>query len=152
MPETGAWGKQTWKTFCRNRKLHHHRRKPTGTLLPCGSPSTQLVSFVGLSFPGQTDPVIPRATPCSNCWKARMRDSTVPRRQNDVSLQDSSVWGFFFLHSFARSINVCPVAHLCQVQCRGISHILFPLKVFHFHIQAKKRRLKVINLLVPNHN
>lgn len=156
MLETGSWGKQTWKTLYRNRKLHHHRRERTGTLKPCGSSYVQLLSFTGLSFNLQTGTDLVRDTllECFLLLSLKSKNEGFHFSQKTVRmLYYYRIHQFiFFLHSFTYSVSARRVSPLCQGQYWGLLHTLFHLKVFYFHIQFKKLRLKEINLLVPSHN
>lgn len=112
--------------------------------------SMQLVSFPGLSFNLQTDTDLVRDT-LLECFlipyrKSKKEGFHFPRKLSVCCIITESINLFFSL--FIHLLHVCWVPHLCQVQCWGLSHILFHLEVLYFHMQAKKLRLKEINLLV----
>lgn len=137
MPETGFWGKQTWKTFLRKDFMQQHRRKLTQTLKLRGSSYMQLVGFTGQSVNLQTDLDLVK-----RCLARMFSHSIIEKQewvipafssnnQYAIALQNPSI--YFFLHSLTSSINVCQVPHLWQVQCWGafihlisFRSILFP--------------------------
>lgn len=142
MPESGSWGKQTWKTFLRKDFMQQHRRELTQPLKLRGSSYMQLGGFTGQSFNLQSDLDLVK-----RCLVRRFSHSIAEKQewvipafsntnQYAIALQNPSI--YFFLHSLTSSINVCQVPHLRQVQFwgsfihlisfRSISFTRYPLR------------------------
>lgn len=123
MPESGSWGKQTWKTFLRKDFMHHHRRKLTQPRKLRGSSYMPLGGVTGQAFDLQADLGL-----LKRCLLrmfshsiAEKQEWVTPAFSNNnqyaIALQNPSIYSF--LHPLTSSINVCQVPHLRQVQCWG---------------------------------